>query len=1197
MNSEVLSLKKSLFCALGALLLCLACLLTGCKGEALSLSLVYDGTQGAVTASAPADGTAYRRGETVTVTVSPKEGYAAAGVTCNGRELALPADGSGTLTLTMTENTTLTVTFRSTEAALSLSFDEERGSVTAPEGPYTAGDSVTVTVTPKDGYRPDGATFNGEAVEIGADHTVTVVLVPGENTLTVSFARLPDGEIAASLAATVNDDRFGALTASAAGEDGYLIGDRVTFTVTPAAYCRLVSLTFNGRALTPDENGTVTVTLARQNTVAAVFEAEAMPASLFASLCGVMRFEGAYTYRVKDHADYNSDMYLRTVYADGYIWQKEWAKTTGEVYYDAVYKNESRRLAEVRHTLQNTIEYATSSALFENYYNPFDLLTAADFYRTGENTYRLRDADKAKAAASALSGYNESIEEFTVEAADGVAVRVGFRTALIHRGEIDYVSTYDLAISERGTAAVPAERISPYPHEESHDALAAALRAAAEAGSYTIRHRGHEVGYVPPEGGETRPGYGDTDYLVYVSADMVYDSYKGEEHGFKLLSGYVYPFDLDATGNVVLRDPVAVGDISSLLSDFTGFVPELFTCTGDGVYVLHDTATAPFVAPLFAVGNEKAVYAYATDFRITLRDGVLSEVFFTYKTYGIEEEVTLNYTFGPLPPEAELDFANATKTSVLDPFKGNYEDDEGHFCGVDDRGFVLNGKAVEIVRYDSENGIFLGRWDGKYIYIQKLTTVQLMIYTEDYSITWTLTSVADADITVPEDYRGTWEYHDDTYDDVFRIQSHAVFFRENDGAEVALHLLSYTASEGLTAERDGKTYNFHLQKNGLILVTIVSEDLSMEPFTVRRTSADAGVEIPAEYIGYYVSADGKTKIIITYEGITVNGTPYVITAYSAAGGFTGTLSSVSGYTVQFYSVGGSVNKDRLMAGTLSDNVLLDRKTALNEDYIGSWASVDGETTVTITDTEIILNGKPIAFRFDPEYGYAFEREGEAYTTYLLYGVNKYGNRFLVMYNNESLILNLFPVEEPAVPEDYIGVFTGTDADGTKWRLTVASDGTVTLTIGDGETITCTDFRLESNGDYLTFRAGDVNCTLINMYNGTLSFFYGDDSDATEVTLARSSAVVIPEAYRGTWQSGAKGDLAAGYYTLTVTEDGVTLTVNGEAQTISGLAADAEGMTFRLADGTECTFMSPASYGGSTAPFAVGDTWLTMSPAA
>ena len=78
-------MKKSLFCALGALLLCLACLLAGCGQEALSLSLVYDDTQGAVTASAPADGTAYRRGETVTVTVSPKEGYAAAGVTCNGR--------------------------------------------------------------------------------------------------------------------------------------------------------------------------------------------------------------------------------------------------------------------------------------------------------------------------------------------------------------------------------------------------------------------------------------------------------------------------------------------------------------------------------------------------------------------------------------------------------------------------------------------------------------------------------------------------------------------------------------------------------------------------------------------------------------------------------------------------------------------------------------------------------------------------------------------------------------------------------------------------------------------------------------------------------------------------------------------------------------------------------------------------------
>ena len=61
--------------------------------------------------------------------------------------------------------------------------------------------------------------------------------------------------------------------------------------------------------------------------------------------------------------------------------------------------------------------------------------------------------------------------------------------------------------------------------------------------------------------------------------------------------------------------------------------------------------------------------------------------------------------------------------------------------------------------------------------------------------------------------------------------------------------------------------------------------------------------------------------------------------------------------------------------------------------------------------------------------------------------------------------------------------------------------------------------------------------------------------------------------------------------------GLTLTVNGEEQTISDLAIDGEGMTFSLADGTECSFSNPASYGGNMAPFSVGDTWLTMSPAA
>ena len=1211
-------MKKRIFLGvLCALLALLMCCLAGCIDDdkpgtvpdvsAPTLSLACEEAQGTLTASAPANGTAYAVGESVTITLSPAPGYAPDSAVFNGESVAIGEDHTVTVTLAKGENVFIAAFRRlpdgEVSASLSLTVNNAQFGTLTASAPangtaYAVGESVTITLSPAPGYAPDSAVFNGESVAIGEGLTVTVTLAKGENAFTAAFRRLPDGEVSASLSLTVNNAQFGALTAAPApGDNGYLVGQRITLAPAPAPYCRLVSLTFNGEALTVGADGTVTVTLEKENTAQAVFAAEPMPASVFASLCGVMKFGGSYTYEVQDHADYNSAMYLQTVYADGYIWQKEWDMDTGEVYYDAVFKDQQRRLAEVRHTLQNTIAYNLSTALFEKYYNPFDLLTAADFVRTGEYTYRLLDADKAKAAASALSGYNESIETFTVTVdASGAAVRVSFRTVLIHRGEIDYVSTYDLAISERGTAAVPAERINPYPHEESHDALKRAMEAAAAEASYTIRHRGHEVGYVPPEGGETRPGYGDTDYRVYVSADMVFDAYKGEEHGFKLLNGYAYPFDIVA-GKVVLRDPVAEGSIAAFLSDFTGFVPELFTCIGNGVYVLHDNATAPYIAPLFAVGNEKAVYGYATDFRITLQDGVLSEVFFTYKTYGIEEEVTLNYTFGPLPEEADLDFENATKTSVLDPFKGNYEDGEGHFCGVDRAGFVLNGKDVTIVSYDSESATFLGLWEGQYIYIQKLTSVQIMIYTEDGSIHWTLTSVVDEDITVPKNYRGTWEYHDDTYDDVFRIQTHAVFFRENGGAEVALRLLSFNETEGLTAEHGGKTFNFVLREDGLILVTLVHEDLSMEPFTVTRTSASAGVEIPADYIGYYISENGATKIIITYEGITVNGTPYIITAYSASEGFTGTLGAVSGYTIQFYSMGGSVNKDRLMAGTLSDNVLLDRKTALNEDYIGSWESTDGETTVRITETEIFLNGVSIDFTFDPEYGYAFERPGSPYTTYLLRGVNVYGNVFLAMYDDDGLLINLFPVEEPTVPENYLGVFTGTGKDGVAWRLTVAADGTVTLTIGDGETITGTDFLLADDGAFFAFTAGENDYTVIDMYDGTLIIFRDSDPDDEGITLARASDVIIPDSYRGVWQSAAKGDLAAGYCTLTVTEDGVTLTLNGEEQEVSGLAVDDEGMTFTLADGTECFFASPASYGGSAAPFSLGSTWFTLSAAA
>lgn len=893
-----------------------------------------------------------------------------------------------------------------------------------------------------------------------------------------------------------------------------------------------------------------------------------MSEEVFSTLCGVARFSGAYTYDVQENDEYDARLYIDTIFAAEHIWQREYDPTTGEVFYDSVYGKSGRRLTLITHNADNTISELVSDDFFESYYNPFDLLSPADLVQEEDGVYVLSDKEKAKAASLALTGWEESVADFRVYVENGVAVRVVITTATIHPSEeLSYISTYDFAISERGTAALAPSCILPYERTADHDALENALKAAQASGSFTIRHQGHEVGYVEPEGGETRPGYGDTDYFVYVLPDLLYDAYVGEEHGFKLMGGYVYPFDLDMAGKVVLHDPVDVSGIEALSPRMTDFKVELFRCLGEGVYTLHDPSTAQVIAPLFAVGNEQASYSFATDFTIKLSEGRLWQVVFTYKTYGIEETVTLTYDFDS-SINIDLDFDSASKESVLDAYIGQYRDDDGHFCHVDESGFLLDGTEVEVVGYDSEYGIFTGLWEGKTIYIQKLSTLQLMVYTDDYSMTWTLTSIDDSngDISIPAAYRGTWEYNDNRIHDVFRLQTHMIFCNDE-----PLTLISYTESEGVTATcrvkgsvYEGQTFNFHL-RDGIMLVTLITEDLTLEPFTIQKIADDPGVEITSEFVGIYLSADGSRKVVITYAGITVDGLPFTPSSFSTSGGFVGSWNGIEGYILQFYGVGGTVNKDRLLIGTPGDNATLDRVASLNEKYIGTWRSTEREYTIVITDTSITINEKAVTFRFDPEYGYAFETEGAPYTVYLLHGVNAYGNEFIAMYDDHDLMYVLFPAETSVLPEGFVGVWKGNDS-AHDWKVTVAADGSVAL-LRDGEALTADSPATLSDENTLSFAVDHALWYLIlSDDKDLLSLYCVDEAD---VDLTRAAALVIPDAFCGDWSS------EDGQYVLHITADSFTFLLDNNEATINEMWEE-DGALFFTADGL--TYLLDANYG-------------------
>lgn len=819
-------------------------------------------------------------------------------------------------------------------------------------------------------------------------------------------------------------------------------------------------------------------------------------------------------------------------------------------------------------------------------------LAPEDFAFECEGVYRLTDADKAKAAASALTGWSEPIERFfLIVDTEGNAVAVDITTTLIERSEdISYISTYHFDISEHGTATVPADRIRPYPHDESHDALKAAMEAAAAAPSYTIRHQGHEVGYVEPEGGETRPGYGDTDYRVYVRrGDLIYDAYKGEEHGFKQMGGYTYPFDFSLAGELILLDPVNVAGINELSSDFLGFTPELFKYLGNGEYELHDTAVAPAIAPLFAEGYEKAQYSYAYNFKIVLKDNVLYQVIFTYKTYGIEETVTLTYDFSDLPAEADLDFTNATKYSVLTPFLGQYKDSEGHFCTVDSTGFTINGTKAELITYDAEEYTFYLSWEGVTVSVAKLTQNQLLISVAGEAHPWTLDIVDDVTNSTPEEMRGTWEYKDGTATATIEVQERVIRYNGN-----ILRLLSSNAAEGVTASLDDLTYNFRLTTDTdgstRLTVLVVDKDLVVvETFDAVKTSDHAGIEIPTAYVGFYISADGTTKVRITYEGIFINGVAFIPTAYTEADGFTGTYNGITGYMVAFYQSFGVTNKDKLTIGTLSSSVTLDRTDSLNEKYIGTWESTDDEKSyvIVITETGVTVNGVSVTFRTNDEYGYELEIPGMAYTVYMTYYITRYGNESIVLYNNaedeNQLLVNLFRAADKVIDDSFVGVFEGTDKNGVAYRLTISSDGTVLLTIGDGEAVAVSDLFISDDDVYLTFTAGGVEYTFINVSgDDTFSLMSGAGSETdVDVTMTRASSFTVPAAYHGTWEGTSGGKT----YRLEIAAGKIVLTIDGTAVTATAASGDDFEFTF-TADGV--------TYYIALSNYAVG-TQLTLVP--
>lgn len=930
---------------------------------------------------------------------------------------------------------------------------------------YTNGESVTVTVVEDEGYSFTTMTVDGQAVE-------TV-----DKTYTFTISKDTEIAVAFEYCANIDNDNAKGIVTLSTPKNGhsFVRGERATLTVQANAHFTVMDVFVDGNEIVKSNGAYSFIVGENKPVIEVTYIGDAIPQSVFQTLCGSVKFSGEYLYEITSGDNVHNT--IETIFNAKAVRQIEKEYDTGKIIYDSYIKKSTtnpRAIAFVSRTIDNKVtEITNENYYFSDYSNQFDLLSADDLEYVSEGIYSLYDANKAKRAASAITGWNESIAKFYIYVENGKAVKAEIVTQTIAVPDTDdtYVSTYTFDITEHGTATIPP--VLPYERNEHHDALEQALSSAQLATQYTVNHFGHEVGYVPPEDGETRPGYGDNDYYVYITEDMVYDSFPTEEHGFKVINGYVYPFTYERdVEKVVITDPINIESIQELQASFEGFSVELFEYVGEGKYVLQENSLAGAIVWLFGEGYEKQYYSYATDLTITIKNGVLYTIEFTYKTYGITEEVRLTYDFES-PIDVNLDFNNATKESILDPFKGTYADGEGNYVVVDSYGFTINGIEAKIYSYNKDEATFTLLWkDDMMLFARKLSTKQIIIASDDSSMTIIATMLGDQIVNIPAEMKGVWYIStDDEQGHVeykFEIQSYVV---KLDGK--IINVLSYTDAEGLVCEDENGTYSMFVKQfdDGIGLVLLhVFPDGSYLNCVLELTNEKTGIEIPLEFVGTYMTVGlNREKVVITTSTITVKGVEFIPTSYDKeTKTFTGVLGDDTNFTINF-----GYNEDWIIAGGES----FERTEVILPTYIGTWQSSvnpddpnDVQYIVVIDETSICINGTYVEFVKD-EYGYTFELPGSVYTTHIIYSSSSTSGKVtLWMYDNNILLKSLTKVGEGGDtkwPATYVGEWSGTDKTGTVYTITITEDS-VSIKVGDSAVVVCENAQFDLDAILFTF---------------------------------------------------------------------------------------------------------------------------------
>ena len=166
------------------------------KGDC-TIAVTFQKLTYTVTANIGTGGTAsissekVEHGGSVTIKVTPDEGYTVGSVrTADGTSLTLNADGTYTLD-NVTKDQTIIVTFQQLTYTVTAKVSGTGGKVSVSSEKVEHGGSVTVTVTPDEGYTVGSVrTADGTSLTPNADGTYTLDNVTKDQTITVTFQKL-----------------------------------------------------------------------------------------------------------------------------------------------------------------------------------------------------------------------------------------------------------------------------------------------------------------------------------------------------------------------------------------------------------------------------------------------------------------------------------------------------------------------------------------------------------------------------------------------------------------------------------------------------------------------------------------------------------------------------------------------------------------------------------------------------------------------------------------------------------------------------------------------------------------------------------------------------------------------------------------------------------------------------------------------